>query len=139
MQCSKYPIREIKTYLEVNQFQDYSQTNLDQSPPVLRDFLPLKSPSGKMDWSSYKSYEDHLLFYRHLLKSFKHVGVSNLFLLFHRHQILLQIFAQLSQKSRLKLQLLAEIVIFSFNPTTHPDKYEGNDIEQNLENEILYE
>jgi len=61
---------------EVNQFEDYSQTNLDQSPPVLRDFLPLKSPSGKMDWNSYKSYEDHLLFYRHLLKSFKHVGTK---------------------------------------------------------------
>ena len=46
--------------------------------------------------------------------------------------------AKLSQKSKLKLQLLAEMVIISTNPTTypliHPDKYEGNKIEQNIEN-----
>ena len=46
--------------------------------------------------------------------------------------------AKLSQKSKLKLQLLAEMVIISTNPTTyppiHPDKYEGDKIEQNIEN-----
>ena len=46
--------------------------------------------------------------------------------------------AKLSQKSKQKLQLLAEMVIISTNPTTyptiHPDKYEGYKIEQNLEN-----
>ena len=56
---------------------DYSQMILDQSQPKLRNFLPLKSPSAKMDWNSYKSYEDHLIFYHHLVKSFKDVGVSN--------------------------------------------------------------
>ena len=39
--------------------------------------------------------------------------------------------AQLSQKSKLKLQLFAEMVIISFNPPTHTDKYEGDKIEQN--------
>ena len=46
--------------------------------------------------------------------------------------------AKLSQKSKLKLQLLAEMVTISTNPTTypaiHPDKYVGDKIEQNLEN-----
>ena len=46
--------------------------------------------------------------------------------------------AKLNQKSKQKLQLLAEMVLFSFNQTTHPsthlDKYEGGRIEQNLEN-----
>ena len=46
--------------------------------------------------------------------------------------------AKLSQKSILKLQLLAEMVIISTNPTTypsvHPDRYEGDKIEQNIEN-----
>ena len=46
--------------------------------------------------------------------------------------------AKLSQKSKLKLQLLAEMAIISTNPTTypaiHPDKYERDKIEENLEN-----
>ena len=37
--------------------------------------------------------------------------------------------AKLSQKSKQKLQLLAERVIISFNPPTHPDKYGGDRIE----------
>ena len=46
----------------------------------------------------------------------------------------LMVIAKLSQKSKIKLQLLAEMVIFTFNPPnhppTHPDKYEGDEIEQ---------
>ena len=46
----------------------------------------------------------------------------------------MKIFAKLSQKSKLKLQLLTEMVIFLFNPPIHPDNNEGDEIEQNLEN-----
>jgi len=44
----------------------------------------------------------------------------------------------LSQQSKLNLQLLAVMDISSFNPTTHPtanpNKYEGDGLEENLEN-----
>ena len=39
--------------------------------------------------------------------------------------------SMLSQKTKLKL--LAKMVIISFNPTTHPNKYEGGKIDLNLE------
>ena len=44
-----------------------------------------------------------------------------------------------SQKLKLKLQLSAdEMVMISFNPPTYPGKYEGDRIEQNLENKVVY-
>ena len=48
------------------------------------------------------------------------------------------VIAKLVQKPKLKLQLLAEMIIISLNPPTHPPTYlvkcEGDRIEKNFEN-----